>query len=195
MPQANRGERAIERNRPLRRDAVANRERLLASAVTSMMRHGTQVSLARIAEEAGVGIGTLYRRYPSREALLEALQERAFHLVIDLVKEIEAMDLPGIDALRVFLERTVDHGSQLVMPLHGAPVSRLAETARLVGELHGRISVMIERGIRDGTVRPDLTTQDVVTFGAMIAIPLPNADDWDARMARQIDFFIRAVRR
>ena len=74
--------------RPLRRDAVANRERLLAAAVTTLLRHGSGATLAQIAEAAGVGIGTLYRRYATREDLLEALQLRAFGLVIDLVKEI-----------------------------------------------------------------------------------------------------------
>src|SRR3954447_10684217 len=117
--------------RPLRRDAAANRERLLAAAVTTLLRHGSGATLAQIAEAAGVGIGTLCRRSPTREALLEALQLRAFGRVIDLVKEIEAQDLRGIDAVRTFLERTVDHGSQLVMPAHGVPLSPSAEIHRL----------------------------------------------------------------
>src|SRR3954451_22654920 len=102
--------------RPLRKDAVANRERLLAAAVTTLLRHGSSATLSQIAAEAGVGIGTLYRRYPTREDLLEALQLRAFDLVIAMVQEIEALELRGIDAIRTFLERTVDHGSQLVLP-------------------------------------------------------------------------------
>src|SRR4051794_31861923 len=85
------------RRRPLRKDAVANRERLLAAAVTSLLRRGSAATLAQIAEDAGVGIGTLYRRYPTREDLMEALQARAFQLVIDLVKEIEAKQPRGID--------------------------------------------------------------------------------------------------
>lgn len=179
--------------RPLRRDAVANRERLLAAAVTSLLRHGSGATLSQIADEAGVGIGTLYRRYPTREHLLEALQLRAFELVIDLVKEIEAQDLRGIDALRMFLERTVEHGSQLVMPAHGAPLSPTVEIHERRGELHGRIAAMVERGVRDGSVRPDLTMGDVVVFGSLIAVPQPGAENWPARMARQIDLFLDAA--
>jgi len=182
------------RRRPLRRDAVANRERLLAAAVTTLLRHGSAATLSQIAEEAGVGIGTLYRRYPTRDALMEALQARAFGLVIERVKEIEAEELPGIDALRMFLKRTVDHGSQLVMPAHGAPMSASAETQRLRGELHGRIAAMVERGVRDGSVRADLTARDLIIFGSLIAIPQPCAADWAELMARQIDLFVDAAR-
>jgi AcrR family transcriptional regulator len=180
--------------RPLRKDAAANRERLLAAAVTTLLRHGSGATLSQIAESAGVGIGTLYRRYPTREDLLEALQLRAFELVIDLVKEIEALDLRGIDALRMFLERTVEHGSQLVMPAHGVPLSPSPEIHERRGELHGRIAAMVERGVRDGSVRPDLTMRDVVVFGSLIAVPQPGTDDWPARMARQIDLFLDAAR-
>jgi AcrR family transcriptional regulator len=161
--------------------------------VTTLLRHGSGATLAQIAEAAGVGIGTLYRRYPTREDLLEALQLRAFGLVIDLVKEIEARDLRGIDAVRIFLERTVDHGAQLAMPAHGVPLSSSAEIHRLRGELHGRIAAMVERGVRDGSVRLDLTMRDVVTFGSLIAVPQPGTDNWADLMARQIALFIDAV--
>ncbi len=182
------------RRRPLRRDAVANRERLLAAAVTSLLRHGPGVTLAQIAQEAGVGIGTLYRRYPTREALIESLQARAYGLVINMVKEVEAEELLGIDAVRAFLDRTVDHGSQLVMPAHGAPPSTWAETVELRGELHGRIAAMVERGVRDGSVRADLTMRDLITFGSMIAVPQSNTANWAELMSRQVDLFIDAVR-
>jgi len=162
--------------------------------VTTLLRHGSGTTLAQIAEEAGVGIGTLYRRYPTREALLEALQLRAFGLVIDLVKEIESEDLLGIDAVRRFLKRTVDHGSQLVMPAHGVPLSISPEIHRLRGELHGRIAAMVERGVRDGSVRPDLTMHDVITFGSLIAVPQPGVENWTELMARQIALFVEAVR-
>lgn len=179
--------------RPLRRDAVANRERLLAAAVTTLLRNGSGATMTQIAHEAGVGIGTLYRRYPTREHLLEALQLRAFGLKIDLVKEIEARNLRGLDAVRIFLERTVDHGSQLVMPAHGAPPSTSAETHRSRGELHGRIAAMVERGVRDGFVRPDSTVRDVITFGSLIALPQPGAENWPELMGRQITLFVDAA--
>jgi hypothetical protein len=52
---------------------------------------------------------------------------------------------------------------------------------------------MVERGVRDGSVRPDLTAHDVVTFGSLIAVPQPGAENWAMRMARQIALFVDAV--
>lgn len=68
------------RRRGLRRDAEANRERLLAAAVTAMLREGRNVPLATFAAEAGVGVGTLYRKYPDRAGLMRALEHRAYGL-------------------------------------------------------------------------------------------------------------------
>ena len=65
--------------RALRSDAAANRERILAAATTAVRRDGERVPMATIAEAAGVGIGTLYRHYPTRPALLAALTLRSFH--------------------------------------------------------------------------------------------------------------------
>jgi hypothetical protein len=53
---------------------------------------------------------------------------------------------------------------------------------------------MVERGVRDGSVRPGLTMRDVVTFGSLIAVPQPNAENWAELMARQIDLFVDAIR-
>ena len=90
--------------RHLRSDAQANQERVLAAAVTAVLREGRHVPMATIAADAGVGIGTLYRRYPSREALLEALTLRAFRLVLECAKDAEDQDAPGLASLSSFLE-------------------------------------------------------------------------------------------
>ena len=90
-------------------------------------------------------------------------------------------------------ERTVEHGSQLVMPAHGVPLAPTVAIHERRGELHGRIAAMVERGVRDGSVRPDLTMGDVVVFGSLIAVPQPGAENWPGRMARQIDLFLDAA--
>jgi len=76
--------------RPLRSDAVANRERVLAAAAIAVRRDGEKVPMATIADKAGVGIGTLYRHYPSRPALLAALSRRSYGLVLDLAAPSES---------------------------------------------------------------------------------------------------------
>src|SRR5260370_38339347 len=109
-----------QRRRP-RRDAEANRERVLAAAAAAMLREGRNVPLAAIAAEAGVGVGTLYRGYADRRALLHALEHRAYRLLNQVLDEIDGRDLPGLDAVAEYLSRTLALADQLVLPLHGAP--------------------------------------------------------------------------
>jgi AcrR family transcriptional regulator len=78
--------------RRVRSDAQANRERVLAAAVTAVLREDRHVPMGTIAADAGVGIGTLYRRYPNREALLKALTLRAFHLVLECAESAENLN-------------------------------------------------------------------------------------------------------
>jgi AcrR family transcriptional regulator len=112
--------------RRLRSDAEANRDRLLAAAASAMTREGRQVPLAVIAAEAGVGVGTLYRKYADRDALMQALEYRAYGLLNQILGDIARRDLPGLEAIGEFLARTVEIASRLVLPLHGPgpPVTR-----------------------------------------------------------------------
>ena len=112
----------------MRSDAVANQERVLAAAVTAVLREGHQVPMGTIAAEAGVGIGTLYRRYPNREALLEALTLRAFRLVLKCAENAENLGQPGLATLSSFLDCVISHADQLVLPLHGGPIPTAPET-------------------------------------------------------------------
>src|ERR1700679_3395891 len=107
--------------RELRRDAAANRDRVLAAAAAAIRREGTGVPIATIAADAGVGVGTLYRRYPSREDLLAALTLRSFRLVLGAAQSAATSTDSGIDALRRFIEQTIEHGPELVLPMHGGP--------------------------------------------------------------------------
>lgn len=177
-----------------RSDAVANQERLLAAAVTAMLREGRQVPMASIARDAGVGIATLYRNYPTREALLEALTERSFGLVLEVVKEAAARQRPAIGALEAFLTSTIAHREQLVLPLHGGPDELSEESRRLRKEIHNGIAGILERGRSDLTVRTDITARDVVFFGAILAQPLSTDDDWlEANLLRQEQVFLAGL--
>src|SRR5207249_1332901 len=73
--------RAVARVRAPRRDGTVNRERVLAAAAVAIKREGEKVPLATIASDARVGVGTLYRHYPTREALLAALADRSYRIV------------------------------------------------------------------------------------------------------------------
>jgi AcrR family transcriptional regulator len=70
----------------------------------------------------GVGVGTLYRHYPSREALLAALTHRSFRMVLGAAQRAAAADKSAIECIRRFLDETIQHGAELVLPAHGGPV-------------------------------------------------------------------------
>lgn len=180
--------RRARRRRP-RRDAELNRERILAAAVTAMLREGRNVPLATIAAEAGVGVGTLYRGYPDREALLHALEHRAHGLLNEILDEIDHQDLPGLDAVAEYLSRTLAIADQLVLPLHGAPplVSPQAVQARQA--INRRLGRFIERGRADRSIRAAVNATDVITFSALLTQPLPHGPDWPRMAGRQLAIF------
>jgi len=177
--------------RRLRRDALANQERVLAAAVTTMLRHGRQVPMASIAAEAGVGVGTLYRRYATREALLDALTERSFRLVLAAAQDAAARGGSGLDGIGRFLDLTIDHRAELVLPLHSGPGDLPPATAAVRAELHRTLALLLATGRSDHSIRDDVTTGDVVIFGAMLAQPLTPA--WTRLARRQKGLFLRGL--
>lgn len=174
-----------EPQRPLRRDALANQERVLAAAVTAVLREGPQVPMATIAAEAGVGVGTLYRRYPNREALLDALTHRSFELLLEQASAAEAREETALACLSWWWDRVIDQRDQLVLPLAGGPPVTSPQTLAVQSQLHQTLQRLLERGQREGSIRNDITTRDVVIFGAMLVAPLPGARDWDRTARRQ----------
>jgi AcrR family transcriptional regulator len=178
--------------RPLRSDAAANAERVLAAAIRSGLSEGRHVPLAKIAEEAGVGVGTLYRRYPNRDALLEALQVRAYGILADLAEQAQASASTGVEAVEQFLVASYAVRDQLVLPLHGAPWSASGESARGRGRIRELMTAIVRRGHEDGTIRPDVTAWTVVRFGAMLAQPMPTGPE-DPNAAEQRRIFLRGI--
>jgi AcrR family transcriptional regulator len=182
------------RRRGLRRDAEANRERLLAAAVTAMLREGRNVPLATIAAEAGVGVGTLYRKYPDRTALMRALEHRAYGLLNDILDDIETHATrrrwTGLRCIEEYLSRCRQVADQLVLPLQGAPplVDETAVVARR--NIYRRLDYFIERGGVDGTVRPDANATDVIVFTTLITRPVPHSKDWNRMSGRQQRLFL-----
>ncbi|GIF45875.1 TetR family transcriptional regulator [Asanoa ferruginea] len=94
-------------SRPLRADARANHDRLLEVAAAAFAREGTGASLKAIAAEAGVGIGTLYRRFPTREVLVDAVYHNEVARLCAAAPDLLA-ELPPVDALATWMERFVD---------------------------------------------------------------------------------------
>jgi AcrR family transcriptional regulator len=176
--------------RHLRRDALANQERVLAAAAVAVLRDGPQVPMATIAADADVGVGTLYRRYPTRAALLAALSHRAFLIIRDYAVEATGRDETAIASLEWYLHQVIGRRGELVLPLHGGPAVLAPETAAVRDEVHAALRSILERGRRDRSIRPDATTADVIVTGAMLAQPLAGVPDWDRTARRLLGLFL-----
>jgi AcrR family transcriptional regulator len=180
-------------SRRLRSDAAANRERILAAATTAVRRDGERVPMAMIADEAGVGIGTLYRHYPTRPALLAALTVRSFELVLQHARAAAQSNLPAPAALEQFFEQTIAARNELVLPFHGGPVIDDEKVVALRTEIRNLLEQVLARGRRDRTIRADATPVDIIITGAMLAQPLPHATDWDQLARRQARIFVAGL--
>jgi len=191
MSEAPTEARSITR-RP-RSDAAANRECILAAATIAVRRDGERVPMATIAEEAGVGIGTLYRHYPTRPALLAALTLRSFQLVLQHARAAALSDQPAPVALEQFFEQTIVARNELILPLHGGPVIHDDKIVALRTEIRHVLEQVLARGRRERTIRPDATAIDIIITGAMLAQPLPNSADWDQLARRQARIFIAGL--
>ena len=179
--------------RPLRSDAAANRERILAAATIAVGRDGEKVPMATIAEQAGVGIGTLYRHYPTRPTLLAALTLRSFNLVLQHARAAALSDEPAPTTLTRFLEQTIAARDEFILPLHGGPVIHDGKIDALRTEIRSLLEQVLARGRRDRTIRPDATPSDIIITGAMLAQPLPHTADWDQLARRQARIFIAGL--
>jgi AcrR family transcriptional regulator len=178
-----------------RRDAQANRERLLAAAVVEIQAHGYKVPMASIAERAGVGVGTLYRHFPTREDLLGALVARAFGLVLGRAERAAAAGGSPLDAIERFFLAAIRGREDLILPLHGAPTPLDAESRRLQARIREVLGEILRRGQQEGTIRDDVTARDIVITGAHLAQPLPGVADWDRLARRQARFYLAGLRR
>jgi AcrR family transcriptional regulator len=176
-----------------RRDAAANRQRILAAATIAVRRDGERVPMATIADEAGVGIGTLYRHYPTRPALLAALTLRSFHLVLEHARTAALSDEPAPAALAQFFEQTIAARNEFILPFHGGPVIDDEQVVALRAEIRRLLEQVLARGRHDRTIRPDATPIDIIITGAMLAQPLPHAADWDELARRQARIFVAGL--
>ncbi|GAB7188172.1 helix-turn-helix domain-containing protein [Kitasatospora sp. Ki12] len=146
-----------------RADAQRNRDHLLAAAATLVTEQGTQASLRDVARRAGVGLGTLYRHFPTREDLLEALLGRRFEHLAARADTLAATE-PAERALTDWLhEFTLDAGAY-----HGLPATLMATLSDPESALHALCLRMRQAGGRllaaaqqEGVIRPDVTALDL----------------------------------
>ncbi|MDR8411142.1 TetR/AcrR family transcriptional regulator [Nonomuraea sp. 3-1Str] len=155
----------------LRADARHNHDQLLTAARAAFAEHGTEASLRDIARRAGVGIGTLYRHFPTREALLQALMRDRFDGLARRAADLLAEPSPR-DALATWLAE-VAAGSATY---RGLPESVMAALRDEESELHASCAAMraagsqlLERAQTRGGVRHDVTTEELLAIAAGMA--------------------------
>lgn len=178
-----------------RKDASANRARILDAATEVVRRDGERAPMADIARHAGVGVGTLYRHFSTREELLSALVHRSFELALANARAAAAEPGSALHGVGRFLAATLRDRERFVLPLHGGPPV-FDDTIRDVqGQVRGVLQALIDRGHAAGELRPDLAPADLIVAASLLSRPLPNTDDWEHLAARQIDLFLHGLGR
>src|SRR6201993_2402500 len=140
-----------------RTDAQRNRERILQVAKDAFTRYGANASLDDIAKEAGVGPGTLYRHFPTRDELIEAVYRTEVEKLAAAERKF-AESMPPIEALRAWMLLFVDHiaTKQIIAPALNAYVGgvpKLYEGSR--AQIQGAIDALVKRAIKSGDIRRD----------------------------------------
>jgi AcrR family transcriptional regulator len=158
--------------RPLRADAQRNRARLLAAALHAFAAEGSKdVTLEAIARQAGVGIGTLYRHFPTREALVEATYRNELARLCDGVDELLAT-MPADEALRAWRGRFFDYMAtkremgEALQAVIAAGANPFAESRTRLLEA---MTSLLDAGIAQGLLRDDITAEDVLAGMSGIA--------------------------
>ena len=150
--------------RKSRTDAQRNRERILGVAKEAFTRFGASASLDDIARQAGVGAGTLYRHFPTRDALIEAVYRSEVEKLAAAGRKFSET-LPPIEALRGWMLLFVDHmaAKQIIAPALNSVVggpSRLYESSRSL--IHGAMDALVKRAIKSGEIRKDVDALDLL---------------------------------
>ncbi len=176
-------------------DAKQNRDRILEVAKEAFARSGASTSLDDVAKRAGVGAGTLYRHFPTRDSLLEAV----YHTEVEKLAAAErkfAQTMPPIEALRAWMLLFVDYiaAKHIIAPalntLVGGP-SKLYEASR--DQLSGAIDALVKRAIKSGDIRKDLDPFDLLR--ALIGVSnVATGSDWQESARRLVEILIKGSR-
>lgn len=190
---------AKKRSQPVprkpRTDAQRNRERILEVAKEAFTRFGANASLDDVAKQASVGAGTLYRHFPTRDALIEAVYRSEVEKLATAERKFTET-MPPLDALRTWMLLFVDHiaAKQIIAPALNSVVggpSKLYESSR--GPIQGAIDALVKRAIKSGDIRKDIDPFDLLR--ALIGVAYaPSCPDWRQSARRLVDILIAGSR-
>jgi AcrR family transcriptional regulator len=176
-------------------DAQRNRARILEVAKQAFTRHGANASLDDIVKEAGVGAGTLYRHFPTRDALIEAVYRTEVEKLAAAERKF-AETMAPTDALRAWMLLFVDYiaAKHIIAPALNTFVggaSKLYEGSR--AQIQGAIDALVKRAIKSGDIRKDIEPFDLLR--ALIGVSnVSSTPDWQQSAKRLVDILITGSR-
>jgi AcrR family transcriptional regulator len=188
-------DRTPETVRKPRADAVRNRERVLEAAKAVFSAGGPDASLEAVAKRAGVGIGTLYRHFPTRESLFEAVYRREVQQLGELAEQLKGEAAP-VEALRRWLRSNVEFvatkkgmSAALALAVHGS--SELS--AYSFDRLTKAVGALLDRAVATGEIRSDISPEDVLrTLVGMCY--MHDQPGWQNSVLRMVDVFVDGLR-
>jgi AcrR family transcriptional regulator len=189
------GGEALHGSRKPRADAQRNRDGLLEAAKAAFAEVGPEASLDEIARRAGVGIGTLYRHFPTRDAIVEAVYRREVQQLAEAAPRL-IETLPPAEALRAWMGVFIEYiaAKKVIMPalksLVGGGSALYADSS---ARINGAIALLVERARASGDIRPDADSADLLR--ALVGFAYVNsAPGWEASALRLIDLLIDGLR-
>lgn len=180
-----------------RSDATRNRERLIEAAKTVLAGGGPNASLEAVARAADVGVGTLYRHFPTREALFQAVYRREVEQLIELANALKVQS-EAVEALRHWVHALVNLvetkrgllGTLSLVPTEGSK----AMYAELSGRMREAVDRLIAHAVETGEIRPGVTADDLLSTTYAVGYARPSGPDWKAHVLRVIDIFLEGMR-
>ena len=194
-PHRTAGGKAPGAARKPRADAQRNRDGLLEAAKAAFGEVGAEASLDEIARRAGVGIGTLYRHFPTREAVVEAVYRREVQQLADAAPRLIDALSPA-EALRAWMRLFIDYiaAKKVIAPalksLVGGGSALYADSGARINEA---MALLVERARASGDIRHNADSADLLR--ALVGFAYVNsAPDWEASARRLIDLLIDGLR-
>jgi AcrR family transcriptional regulator len=184
-------DQSAQSTRKPRADALRNRERVLEAAKAVFSVGGPDGSLEAVARHAGVGIGTLYRHFPTREALFEAVYRREVQQLVDLAEQLKAEASP-VEALRRWMHSNVEFvftkkgmSAALALAAHGTSELFVSTFDRLTGA----VGELLHQAVEAGEIRADISPEDVLR--ALVGLCYTqDKPGWQVNVLRLVDVFV-----
>ncbi|MCG7359661.1 TetR/AcrR family transcriptional regulator [Roseomonas sp. ACRSG] len=186
----------VRSGRKPRADAQRNRERLLEAATQVFNQGGAEASLEAVARQAEVGIGTLYRHFPTREALFEAIYRREVQQLAALAEQLEGEASPPVEAVRRWVHAligfvAVKKGMSAALAIVAQSSSNLA--ACMLDQMVAALDRLLRRAVVAKEMRGDIGAEEVLR--ALVGMCyMQDTPDWRRNVLRTADIFIDGLR-